>query len=60
MGRLFSGAALACLAPMAAAQNQVNMSPGVTDIGADIFGLHMLIMWICVVIGVAVFGVMFY
>jgi len=60
MGRLFSGAALACLAPMAAAQNQINMSPGVTDIGADIFGLHMLIMWICVVIGVAVFGVMFY
>ena len=36
------------------------MSPGVTEIGADIFELHMLIMWICVVIGVAVFAVMFY
>ena len=60
MGRMFSGAVLAFLAPLAAAQNQVNMSPGVTEIGADIFELHMLIMWICVVIGVAVFAVMFY
>ena len=60
MGRVFSGTTLAFLAPLAAAQNQVNMSPGVTEIGADIFELHMLIMWICVVIGVAVFAVMFY
>ena len=60
MGRVFSGAVLTFLAPLAAAQNQVNMSPGVTEIGADIFELHMLIMWICVVIGVAVFAVMFY
>ena len=60
MGRVFSGAVLAFLSPLAAAQNQVNMSPGVTEIGADIFELRMLIMWICVVIGVAVFAVMFY
>lgn len=60
MGRVFSGAVLAFMSPLAAAQNQVNMSPGVTEIGADIFELHMLIMWICVVIGVAVFAVMFY
>jgi len=60
MGKVFSGAVLAFLAPLAAAQNQVNMSPGVTELGADIFELHMLIMWICVVIGVAVFAVMFY
>ena len=44
MGRVFSGAVLAFLAPLAAAQNQVNMSPGVTEIGADIFELHMLIL----------------
>jgi len=60
MGKLFSGASLALFAPLVMAQNQVNMSPGVTEIGADIFELHMLIMWICVVIGVAVFAVMFY
>ena len=44
MGRVFSGAALAVLTPLAAAQNQVNMSPGVTEIGAEIFELHMLII----------------
>ncbi len=60
MGRVFSAAALALFAPLAGAENQVNMSPGVTEIGANIFELHMLIMWICVVIGVLVFGAMFY
>ncbi len=39
---------------------QVNMDQGVTEIGAEIFSLHMLIFWISVVIGVLVFGVMFY
>ncbi len=39
---------------------QVNMDVGVTEVGAEIFTLHMLIFWICVVIGVLVFGVMFY
>ena len=60
MGKRVSWLPLALLSPLAVAQNQVNMSPGVTDIGADIFELHMLIMWICVVIGIAVFAVMFY
>ncbi len=40
--------------------NQVNMPRGVTELGATIYDLHMLIFWICVVIGVLVFGVMFY
>ncbi|MBC6414038.1 MAG: cytochrome c oxidase subunit II [Chromatiales bacterium] len=35
-----------------------NMTTGVTDISAKVFDLHMLIFWICVVIGVVVFGVM--
>lgn len=39
---------------------QVNMSPGVTEVGAQIYDLHMIVFWICVVIGIAVFGVMFY
>jgi cytochrome c oxidase subunit 2 len=38
----------------------MNMSPGVTPISRDIYFLHMTIFWICVVIGVIVFGVMFY
>lgn len=40
--------------------HQVNMDPGVTEVGAEIFDLHMMIFGICVVIGVVVFGVMFY
>ena len=38
----------------------MNMSPGVTGTSNDIFSLHMTILWICVVIGVVVFGVMFW
>ena len=36
------------------------MTQGVTAISREIYGLHMLIFWICVVIGVVVFGVMIY
>lgn len=39
---------------------QVNMTEGVTAISRSIYGLHMTIFIICVVIGVLVFGVMFY
>ncbi len=39
---------------------QLNMPKGVTDISNEVFGLHMLVFWICVIIGVIVFGVMFY
>jgi cytochrome c oxidase subunit 2 len=60
--------AAAAFLPLAAnAQNQINMSTGIseagaviTDLGAEIYGLHMLIFWICVVIGIGVFGVMLY
>lgn len=37
-----------------------NMPLGVTALSRDIHGLHMTIFWICVVIGIVVFGVMFY
>ena len=60
--------AAAALTPLAAnAQNQINMPTGVSDagvviteLGAEIYGLHMLIFWISVVIGVGVFGIMLY
>jgi len=38
----------------------VNMPVGVTDISEDVFGLHMLMFWIMIAIGVVVFGVLFY
>ncbi|MBT5067762.1 MAG: cytochrome c oxidase subunit II [Halieaceae bacterium] len=60
--------AAAALTPLAAnAQNQINMPTGVSDagvviteLGAEIYGLHMLIFWISVAIGVGVFGIMLY
>jgi cytochrome c oxidase subunit 2 len=47
-------------APMKADWFALNMTRGVTDISNEVFELHMLIFWICVAIGVVVFGVMFY
>jgi len=38
----------------------LNMPEGVTQVSRDIYGLHMLIFWICVIIGVVVFGAMAY
>lgn len=44
----------------AVAHADINMPVGVTPISKDVYGLHMLIFYICCVIGVAVFAVMFY
>lgn len=38
----------------------VNMQPGATEVSRSVFDLHMTIFWICVVIGVLVFGAMFW
>ena len=35
-----------------------NMTPGATEVSRSVFDLHMTIFWICVVIGVVVFGAM--
>lgn len=40
--------------------NQVNTTPGVTEVGHTIFGLHMMVFWLCVVIGLVVLAVMIY
>ena len=36
------------------------MAPGATEVSHEIFDLHMTIFWICVVIGIVVFGAMFW
>jgi len=57
---------LACLALMAIGLNaahadyKLNLMQGVTQLSHELYGLHMLILWICVFIGIAVFGTMFY
>ena len=56
-----AGGIAACLPVTAAfAAWQLNMPRGVTELSRDIHGLHMLIFWICVIIAVAVFGMMIY
>ena len=42
------------------AANKINMSQGVTPISHDIYRLHMLIFYICVVVGILTFGVITY
>jgi len=39
--------------------NEINMTRGVSPQSADHFDLHMIVLWICVVIGIGVFTVMF-
>jgi len=53
---LFTQAAIA----QESVRSKINMPEGVTPVSRDVFGLHMTIFWICVAIGVVVFGVMFY
>ncbi len=45
---------------IASADYTLNMRQGVSDNSQDIFGLHMMVLWLCVVIGVVVFGLMIY
>ena len=44
----------------AAGFDRLNMTPGVTPNSHAVYGLHMTVLWICVAIGVVVFGAMFY
>ncbi|MEO6187142.1 MAG: cytochrome c oxidase subunit II [Steroidobacteraceae bacterium] len=60
----FLGAAAAALAVLAApahaAWTGLNMTRGVSTLSGEIYSLHMLIFWVCTVIGVLVFGVMIF
>jgi len=39
---------------------ELNLTQGVTDISRDVYDMHMFVLWICVWIGVVVFGAMTY
>ena len=41
-------------------RSDLNLRKGVSDISHQVYDLHMLMFYICVVIAVVVFGVMFY
>ena len=53
-------ALLFAFAPPAFADWGLNLPRGITEISRDVYLMHMVVLWICVVIGVAVFGVMTY
>lgn len=55
---IFGLAMLLVIASPSHADWTMNLTRGVTDISREIYDLHMVIFWICVVIGVLVFGVM--
>lgn len=56
----FAGAIAALLAAGTSHADELNMPVGVTEISQQVYDLHMTILWICVWIGVLVFGVMFW
>ena len=61
LGSAIAATALFALAsPAALAAWTLNMTPGITDISRRIYGLHMLMYWWCVAIGIFVFGWMIY
>lgn len=63
----FGAVAVGCFSPAARAATEyghaqpwgVNLPAGVTQVSQTVYDLHMLIFWICVAIGVVVFGMMF-
>ena len=58
---LTAGAGVAALlsATRASAEYGLNLTQGVTPISQGAYDMHMLILWVCVAIGVVVFGAMF-
>jgi hypothetical protein len=40
--------------------NQLNLTRGVTPYSEEVYQLHMLMLWVCVITGIGVFGVIFY
>ena len=60
LGAISATALAALWSVPAAAAWTLNLREGVTELSREIYGLHMLILWICVVIAVAVFSVMIY
>ncbi|MFN7552478.1 MAG: cytochrome c oxidase subunit II [Pseudomonadota bacterium] len=62
MAKSLAAIAASAAAPAALAANpqpwQLNMTPGVTETAQAAYDMHMIMLWICVVIGVLVFGAM--
>ena len=60
LSQWLAAGALGSAAGGASAEYGLNLPRGVTPIANEAYDLHMMILWICVAIGVVVFGAMFY
>jgi cytochrome c oxidase subunit 2 len=58
--RLAAAAVALAGLPAARADWVMNLREGVTEISRQIYDLHMIVLWVCVAIGVLVFGAMAY
>jgi cytochrome c oxidase subunit II len=59
LGGLGAAALLLRAGSAAAGFADLNLTQGVTPISHEVYHLHMTILWVCVAIGVVVFGAMF-
>jgi cytochrome c oxidase subunit 2 len=48
------------MSTLASAEYGLNLPKGVSDYSVQVYDMHMMVLWICVVIGIGVFGAMFY
>ena len=58
VGKITSLLTLMIIAPTAFADMVFNLRRGITDTSQAVYELHMLILWVCVVIAIFVFGTM--
>jgi cytochrome c oxidase subunit II len=59
-GKLSASSLLAYVTPVMAAPASYNMTQGATHISREVYNLHMTIFYICCVIALIVFGLMFW
>jgi cytochrome c oxidase subunit 2 len=59
-GALLTGLLATLPAPPAQAAWELNMTQGVTSTAQEAYDLHMLVLWICTIVGIGVFAVMIY
>lgn len=57
---ILSGVALWSFSHSSLADWELNLTEGVTEISRRVYDMHMFVLWICVWIGVVVFGAMAY
>ena len=58
--RVASFISLMLVSMQSLAEYQLDLRPGVTSFSQGAYGIHTLVLWICVVIGIIVFGAMIY